>query len=52
MPDFVPEADAQEQAEPVEPELEEMDPPDTGLEVPEADALEQAIPAPLIEDDY
>ncbi|HZQ28918.1 MAG TPA: hypothetical protein VFA94_14570 [Acidimicrobiales bacterium] len=52
MPEFVPEADAQEQAEPVEPDVEEPDRPDTGLEVPEADALEQAMPAPVVEEDY
>jgi hypothetical protein len=52
MSDFVPEADAQEQAEPVEPSIDEPDPPDIGLEVPEADAIEQSQPAPLEEDDY
>jgi hypothetical protein len=48
----VPEGDAHEQAIPVTPDDEELDPPRVGLEVPEADAVEQSIPVPADEDDY
>jgi len=46
------EADAQEQAEPLDDPLGAPDPPDRGLEVPEADAIEQSQPSPLTDDDY
>jgi hypothetical protein len=46
------EADAQEQAEPLDDPLGIPDRPDRGLEVPEADAIEQSQPSPLTEDDY
>jgi hypothetical protein len=45
------EADAQEQAEPLEEPVSTPDPPDRGLEVPEADAIEQSQPSPLTDDD-
>jgi hypothetical protein len=53
--DAVPEvndADAQEQAEPVQAPPAQPDLPNRGLEVPEADAIEQSQPAPLTDDDY
>lgn len=48
--DFVPEADAEEQATPVVPG-DARDEPHLGLEVPEADAIEQAEPVPMDEDE-
>jgi hypothetical protein len=51
MTDAVPEADAQEQAQPLlDADAPERD-PEIDLEVPEADALEQAQPVPFDEDD-
>ena len=44
--DAVPEADAQEQAEPLFP-TDEPDPPEIGDETPEADAYEQSLPVPM-----
>ncbi len=44
--DDVPEADALEQSQPVEP-TEDADEPHLDPEVPEADALEQSQPVPL-----
>jgi hypothetical protein len=50
MTDAVPEADAQEQRQPLlERDIEQV--PEIDLEVPEGDALEQAMPVPLDEDD-
>jgi hypothetical protein len=46
----VPEADAQEQAEPVVP-ADTPERPRTGVEIPEADAQEQAEPVPADEDE-
>ncbi len=46
----VPEADAQEQAQPVVP-AETPDVPTIGIEVPEADAQEQAEPVPAGDED-
>jgi hypothetical protein len=45
----IPEADAQEQAEPVVP-AEPPERPRTGIEVPDADAQEQAVPVPTDDD--
>jgi hypothetical protein len=51
MTDAVPEADAQEQRQPlVEGETPEPV-PEIDLEVPEGDALEQAMPVPFDEDE-
>jgi hypothetical protein len=41
----VPEADAQEQQQPVDP-AEQPERPDLAIDVPEADALEQSLPVP------
>jgi hypothetical protein len=52
--DFVPEADAEEQAEPVTPEEEPGPPLADGvvpIEAPEADVLEQAVEVPDEDDD-
>jgi hypothetical protein len=50
--DAVPEADAQEQAELVEPSDESDRPrPRISDETPEADALEQSLPVPLDDED-
>jgi hypothetical protein len=46
----VPEADAQDQATPVDPKLEPNDPPTIRDDVPEADALEQAQEIPEVEE--
>jgi hypothetical protein len=46
----VPEADAQEQAEPVDPKLQPSEPPRIRDDVPEADALEQAEEVPDVEE--
>ena len=46
----VPEADAQEQAIPVDPKLEPSEPPSIPDDVPEADALEQAEEVPDVEE--
>jgi hypothetical protein len=46
----VPEADAQEQAEPVDPKLAPSEPPRIRDDVPEADALEQAEEVPDVEE--
>ena len=49
--DAVPEADVQEQRQPVlEPDAPEV--PRIGMETPEADAQEQAMPVPFDEDEY
>lgn len=48
----VPENDALEQAIPLDPDEDEVEIPELGIEVPEADALEQAMPVPADEDDY
>ena len=50
MTDAVPEADAQEQRQPLLGDGDEQ-PPEIELEVPEGDALEQAMPVPFDEDD-
>jgi hypothetical protein len=47
----VPEADALEQSEPVDPDEESPEPPSRDPEAPEADALEQAQPVPDPEPD-
>jgi hypothetical protein len=47
----VPEADAIEQAEPVDPKEESTDPPRIRDDVPEADALEQSEPVPDLDPD-
>ena len=44
--DLIPEADAQEQREPVADENDAEEPTELGDQVPEADALEQAAPVP------
>ncbi len=51
--DAVPEADAQEQAEPLlgPDESDERELPEIGDEVPEADAYEQSLPVPLDDED-
>ena len=41
----VPEADAQEQNQAVDP-ADQPEPPDRGIDVPEADAIEQSLPVP------
>lgn len=46
----VPEADALEQAQPADADVQ-PDEPHLGAEVPEADALEQAQPSPLDDDE-
>lgn len=46
----VPEADAQEQATPVDPKLEPSEPPAIPDDVPEADALEQSEEVPDVEE--
>lgn len=46
----VPEADAQEQATPVDPKLEPSEAPTIPDDVPEADALEQAEEVPDVEE--
>jgi hypothetical protein len=52
MTDAVPEADAQEQRQPLlEREAHEEPPTEIDLEVPEGDALEPALPVPFDEDD-
>jgi hypothetical protein len=48
----VPEADAQEQTIPIDPDDEETFTPAIGDDVPEADAVEQAIPVPLDDEDW
>jgi hypothetical protein len=45
----VPDADAQEQSQPVDPP-ERPEPPDRDVEVPEADAIEQSMPVPADDD--
>jgi hypothetical protein len=47
----VPEADAIEQAEPVDPEEEASEPPRIRDDVPEADALEQAEAVPDLDEE-
>lgn len=42
----IPEADALEQAETVDPDVETEEPPSRDLEAPEADAIEQAQSVP------
>ena len=49
--DPVPEADAAEQQQPVDDDVEAADEPHLGPEVPEADAIEQAQVVPLDEDE-
>lgn len=50
--DAVPEADAQEQREPVDDsDSDEFQYPPLGDETPEADAWEQALPVPYDEED-
>jgi hypothetical protein len=52
MTDAVPEADAQEQRQPlVQGDTPEQLPNEIDVEVPEEDALEQAMPVPFDEDD-
>jgi hypothetical protein len=51
MTDAVPEADAQEQRQPLLEREADEQPPEIDLEVPEGDALEQAMPVPFDEDD-
>jgi hypothetical protein len=51
MTDAVPEADAQEQRQPLQEREAHEPPPEIDLEVPEGDALEQAMPVPFDEDD-
>ena len=46
----VPEADAQEQAVPVDPKLEPSDDPTIRDDVPEADAIEQSQEVPDVEE--
>lgn len=46
----VPEADALEQQQPVDP-AEKPEQPDLGIDVPEADALEQSMPVPADDED-
>jgi hypothetical protein len=51
MTDAVPEADAQEQRQPLLEGDTDEQVPEIDVEVPEGDALEQAMPVPFDEDE-
>jgi hypothetical protein len=51
MTDAVPEADAQEQRQPLLEGDTDEQVPEIDVEVPEGDALEQALPVPFDEDE-